>query len=712
MERLLPRIPEPHNERFRATLESISLTYLVFASVMLWTCFLVESFLFREAGRAEMAISSICLSLLMLGLSAALIAGWWRPRRSGLWCLGFALAPYTMIMLGTMDPGYNPCFHLAVAMIGLCFFLPFVRLCILGAGIFGVTLVLFLFRESGGEWMPTLSFAIPSLMLSVFGFLGQQNGIRRSFLKQLEIEEVNRELHLSKLALDHSTHYVVWLDRHGQFQYGNDAFCKAVGYTSQDLRTLQIAELSPELSGREWRVLVGELLDRGSALRQLHLHTQDKETRRVEMQFDLVDSPHRQIICGVATDLTERQRLDEEIRRVQRLEGLDTLASGLAHDYNNLLVPIVTNASLALDELEDDHALRPAISDIISAGERAASLTEQLLAYTGVSGVEPIPLSVSNELNAVAKILRSSLPKGTRLVIDNETGEPLILGEPAQIHQVLLNLVLNAGQAVQPLNGIIKIHTGCCQLSAIEASRLSPPTDRPAGAYVTCEIIDNGSGMTSDVQSRMFSPFFTTKKHGHGLGLSAVLGIMRNHRGGILVDSLPGTGTTITLFIPAYFGKAGRRGEPMKREANETVENRVVLFVDDEPLIRNVGQLVLTTKGYEVLLAESGTEAIELFEQHADSVDVVVLDNRMPGPCMTETVTALRKRRPDVRIIASSGYPSEIPADFKTGPGRIDILPKPYQANELADAVSGALAKNRDAPCTDELDSTSKNITV
>ena len=679
-------------------LERVSLTYLLFASIALGICCLVEACGFFLADRPYPGLLAVVISAAALILLAGLVTDRIQPKRSEIGCLVMAAAAYVLILWGTADPDYSPSFHLAICMVAVGFFVPYVRLSLAGVCVFGITLLVFRYQATDGSFVQTLSYVLPSLTIALFGFWGQQSGLRHSFLRQIENEEMNRELQLARLSIEHSSHLVAWLNEHGEVQYGNQALCKALDKNKDQLRGQRVQDMCPDVQLDQWQQTMEQLQQHGSTKTLLKMSASvGKEPRMLEVQLDFVPSAEQQIICAVATDITERLRLEEEMRHLQKLEGLSTLAGGLAHDYNNLLTPIVNNATLLLDQAHDDPEARTAAQAIITASQRAQALTEQLMTYNGDAITNPVPLSVGEEIVSISEMLRSTLAPQVAISVRVDEDTPMVWATSAQLHQVLLNLVVNAGQAMPESGGSIHIHVGKITLSTQQASRLNPRQDRPGGEYVTCTIRDDGMGMNGEVRDRMFDPFFTTKSTGHGLGLSAVLGIMRRHGGGIQVESAEDEGTTIRLFLPAYDGDRmdGPNGVADYDTALADESAGLVLFVDDEPLIRNVGDAVLSANGFEVLLGSSATDAIEIFRKHRDRVDVVVLDNRMPGPPIWETVQAIRRERPEVGIIASSGYPTEIPPELRSGPQRVSFLPKPYQAQELASAVSEAKPKRR-----------------
>lgn len=398
------------------------------------------------------------------------------------------------------------------------------------------------------------------------------------------------------------------------------------------------------------------------------------------------------VIChDITADLAaeeERLRMDRRIRETQKLESLGLLAGGIAHDFNNLLVAILGNASLALSDLPSDSPARESVEQIELASRRAADLARQLLAYSGRGRFDVHVLDLNMLIGEVAQLLRASIPKGVQLRLDLAPELPAIEADGTQLRQVVMNLVVNAGEAIGGGDGRVVVRTFALELDRDYLSRTVLDDELPPGTYIALEVDDSGAGMDEATRARIFDPFFSTKFTGRGLGLAAVLGIVRGHRGAIQVYSEPGGGTSFRILIPAT-ERPAPSGPP--RERPPWTALGTVLVVDDEPGVREVAGAMLRRAGLFVLLAADGAEAVEQYRSHAASIDAVLLDLTMPRMGGAEAFEAIRAIRPDARVILTSGYSEEEAGSRFVGRGLAGFLQKPFTGDELAAAVSAAL---------------------
>ncbi len=399
---------------------------------------------------------------------------------------------------------------------------------------------------------------------------------------------------------------------------------------------------------------------------------------------------------GIQLDITDRKRAEEELRvregllrQAQKMESIGVLAGGIAHDFNNLLTGVIGNASLALDSMTARDRNRPAIEALMDSANRAADLTRQLLAYAGKGRFVIRPVNVSDTVREMAVLLRGSVPASISIDLDLDAEIPAVEADEGQIQQIIMNLVLNASEAIGERSGRIAIQTQTRRVdaAAIEHSQL----DMKAGPYVCLEVRDTGSGMDQETLSKIFEPFFTTKFTGRGLGLAAVHGIVRAHKGAVLADSQPGKGARFTVLLPAARIAAVRRKAPAAAEPN--LHGRgTILVVDDEETVRSLAKATLERFGYGVLLATNGIEAVEIFEAAADQIAVVLLDLTMPLMGGEETFHRLRAIRPGVRVLLSSGYNElEVVKRF-TGQGLTGFVGKPYSAAALVAKIKSVCA--------------------
>jgi PAS domain S-box-containing protein len=397
------------------------------------------------------------------------------------------------------------------------------------------------------------------------------------------------------------------------------------------------------------------------------------------------------IVVSVLHDLTEERRAEAERARLQavlfqaqKLESLGVLAGGLAHDMNNLLAAMLGNASLAASALPGGDPARAALDDIAASARQAAELVRQLLAYSGRSTGALARVDLAAGVLETTQLLRASVPRKVALRIDLPAAPLPVAGDAAQLRQVVVNLVLNAGEALGDRAGRVAVTAGVesCGEGHPTLSLAEPPL--PPGRYAWIEVADDGPGMAPEVARRALDPFFTTKGLGRGLGLAAVAGIVRVHRGALELDTAPGRGTRVRVWIPAAPEEPARASTPA---ASRSGGGSKALVVEDEPLVRRAARRLLESAGYAVTEAADGVEAVELFRERAADFDVVLLDLCMPHMSGDETFAALRKIRPDVPVVLSSGYADAERFERLLAEPRVRFAPKPYDRAELLEAL-------------------------
>jgi PAS domain S-box-containing protein len=412
---------------------------------------------------------------------------------------------------------------------------------------------------------------------------------------------------------------------------------------------------------------------------------------RGQVQFtekEGVRHPNRN--AGVLLDITERKEAEERLLRAQKLESLGVMAGGVAHDFNNLLVGVIGNASLIEEMLPAAHPAMELVQQVSKSGEQLAHLTRQMLAYSGKGQFFLELLNLSDVVRNISDLVHPSIPKKVVLQFDLDENLPGIEADRGQVQQVLMNLMINAAEAIGDHDGLITIRTEARILDQ-ENSRFHPQAvDVRPGKYVVLEVSDTGAGMDESVRAKIFDPFFTTKFAGRGLGLAAVSGIIRGHNGGILVSSAPGEGSAFSVFFPA----ATKSAEQTPGWTQQAVVrgSGVVLIVDDEQVVRDTARKALEHSGYEVLLAGSGIEAIDLFKCHPDQIDLVILDLSMPGMSGEEAMPELKKIRPKAKVLISSGYSETQAMRLFKGQEVCGFVQKPYTAASLTEKVRFALA--------------------
>ncbi len=397
-------------------------------------------------------------------------------------------------------------------------------------------------------------------------------------------------------------------------------------------------------------------------------------------------------LVGTHVDLSElrraeaeRRKLEEEVLHAQRLESLRVLAGGVAHDFNNLLTAVLANTELALLELPPTSALRQRLQGVERAAARGAELAQQMLAYSGRTSMSAVPMSVSQVVRDTEHLLEAA-SEGRPIELDLSENLPRVRVDAAQVSQALVNLVLNAHEALGSAEGGIEVRTGLFHADAAYLSDVEGG-DAPLaeGDYVSIAVRDGGPGMDPATRARAFEPFFSTKFAGRGLGLAATLGIVRGHGGGLKVESAAGKGTTVTLLLPPVVEEGGE--ERTSAGVGPAAAGRLVLVVDDEEMVRSVARASLESRGHEVVTAGDGFEGLATARERFEELAAVVLDLTMPGLSGAEVLRALHAERPSLPVILCSGY-SEEEATGGLPPGSFALfLQKPFRATELLAAL-------------------------
>lgn len=388
----------------------------------------------------------------------------------------------------------------------------------------------------------------------------------------------------------------------------------------------------------------------------------------------------------VVHDISEQKRNEERLRQTQKLESIGLLAGGIAHDFNNLLTGILGNASLLASVVPQD--LGANVDSIINASERAAELTRQLLAYAGKGRFVVEPVDLSEMVRHLTPLIRTSIGRTIELKLELDPRLPAIEADRSQIQQVVMNLAINAGEAVGEKAGRIAVRTGWRHLDAAEAGGASVIP----GEYVWLQVADTGCGIGESDRAKIFEPFFTTKFTGRGLGLAAVHGIVRMCKGAIQVESTPGKGSVFTVLFPAV----PRVSLPVPEVGaeEETAGAGVVLVVDDEAIVRLTAEAALAKYGYAALLAADGQEGVDMFARHARIIDVVLLDVKMPIMDGHEALERMQRIQPDVKVLVSSGYNESAALEAFKHQGVAGFVQKPYRAGTLVKAIRGVMEQN------------------
>jgi nitrogen-specific signal transduction histidine kinase/CheY-like chemotaxis protein len=391
----------------------------------------------------------------------------------------------------------------------------------------------------------------------------------------------------------------------------------------------------------------------------------------------------------LADDITDQRKAEQALRQAQKLESLGVLAGGIAHDFNNLLTAVLGHTEVALGQAPEGTPLRAALEHIDAAAHRGADLARQLLAYAGKGRIAVLPQDLNRVIREMGNLLQVSISKKVALAYDLEPGLPAVEADSAQFQQVLMNLVINASEAIGDHPGTITLRTRAATYSQTQLAATFPGQVLDPGRYVRMEVADNGCGMDAETIGRIFDPFFSTKFTERGLGLSAMLGIVRGHQAGLRVESHPGEGTTFTLLFPASARLP--LADPPRPAPSAPLAGRV-LVADDEATLRDLARSALERAGLEVVEARDGQEAVERFQAESGRIHLVFLDLTMPRMGGAEAFRLIRQLDPAARVLLTSGYTEQEALDTLASLVPDGFLQKPFRVRDLVAKVQELLA--------------------
>ena len=431
-----------------------------------------------------------------------------------------------------------------------------------------------------------------------------------------------------------------------------------------------------------------EVLALGEAQREHRVRARSGGVRVVECSYR-AHVHGRRHLC-VARDITDRRVMEERLMQAEKIESVGRLAGGIAHDFNNLLTAILGYTELLLGSRPADDPERRDLEEIQKAGQRAAALTQQLLAFSRKQVLMPKQVDLNQTVAGLETMLGRLLREDIALVCEPAPTPAIVRIDPAQIEQAILNLVLNARDAL-PRGGVIRVELAHVPRAAVAASLDQPLA--PADEFVRLRVVDNGVGMTEEARAHLFEPFFTTKDvgKGTGLGLASVYGIVRQSNGVITGDSEPGAGSVFTMYFPVATAAAGAGGP--SADGGSDSERETILLVEDEDAVRAIVSTVLRRQGYHVLEAATPTIADAIFAQRNGAIDLLLTDVVMPdmsGPALAQRLIELR---PELRVLFISGY-ADVAVQPQIGGPNVNFLSKPFQASALTARVAQILCAN------------------
>ena len=472
----------------------------------------------------------------------------------------------------------------------------------------------------------------------------------------------------------------------GRYQEVNDNFLAVSGFTREEVLGKTSTEVG-WLSSQDRDALVSEMRTKGRISgMKLRVARKSGESRWCLYFGEIISLAGERKLLSIAEDITERKSAEEQLRQAMKMDAVGQLAGGVAHDYNNMLTVIIGSAELLKRYTTHDPQSMKLVSAIIDAATRSADLTHQLLTFSRKGERATVKFSIKETILAAVSLLEHSIDKSISLETRFIAPNTLVSGDPSLLQNALLNLGINARDAM-PKGGTITFATANVDLDddfcASHANQVTP------GQYLEISVSDTGIGMKKDVLEHIFEPFFTTKAvgEGTGLGLAMVYGTVKDHRGHIDVYSEPGIGTVFKLYIPVSEGL-----ESGADQVEEVVSGSGgILLVDDEPMLRSVGQELLGDLGYRVYLAEDGEEALEVYAREKENISLVILDMVMPKMGGKETLARLVENYPGIKVLISSGFHQEETREVLTNLGARGFVQKPYRRSDLIKAVSEAL---------------------
>jgi len=482
------------------------------------------------------------------------------------------------------------------------------------------------------------------------------------------------------------------IDANGMFSYLSPVI-STFGYQPDELIGQHFSVLVPADDLAATQEAFSQALSGRQGTREFRLLAKSGRTRYVRCLWRVIhDQGVLGGLTGVLYDVTEHRDIEEQLRVAQKLESIGRLAGGIAHDFNNLLSVILSYSSFALESIPKDNRLHRDIGEVVKAGERAAALTRQLLAFSRKQVMRPVHLSLNDILTSMKPMLRRLISEEIDLIYRLEAALGTVNADVGQIEQVIMNLVLNARDAL-PRGGSILVSTSNVEL---DDAYVGMHLHVKAGPHVLLCVTDNGTGMTAEVRERIFEPFFTTKGQGSGtgLGLATVFGIVKQSGGNIYVYSEPGQGTIFKVYLPRVFDTASSSpvlGSPV----SATRGSETVLIAEDEEPVREAAVRVLTRSGYQVHAVPDAKAALAFLETSDVAVDLLLTDVVMPGMGGGELAERAMILRPGMKVLYMSGYTDDSIVERGINAGLADVINKPFSASGLAERVRAVLDRHR-----------------
>ena len=525
-----------------------------------------------------------------------------------------------------------------------------------------------------------------------------------SVLERLEVSEALRESEaLFRATFEQASVGIAHVGIDGSWLKVNQSICDILGYTEQELRALKFQDVTHPSDLSENLDLLSSALQQETdqySMRKRYIK-RNGATVWTNLTTQLVRDKdgEPQYFISIIEDITEKRRaeettkkFEERVQEAQKLESLGVLAGGIAHDFNNLLTAILGNAIMAKESVGESSTLWNQLKQIETAAHHAADLTNQLLAYGGKGALVAQRVDLSELIEEMQQLLQSVLSKQTEIIWSRPDQSMMTQADPSQLRQVIMNLLTNASEAMEDRQGKIAIEIDRIAISRAELST-EWVVNPQEGEHIRLQVVDQGVGMDSDTQKRLFEPFFTSKFVGRGLGLSAVLGIIRRHAGGIRIKSAPGEGTTITVVLPAEYIAPDDVEQTKKAERSKKWKTKgTALIVDDEEHVRIATEAMMQQLGFtDVITANDGDQAIKIIQDTDQTFSVILLDVTMPGPGLEQTFTQIKANSPASAVVLMSGYNEQHIASILDMEQRVQFLKKPFTFETITDSLQQVL---------------------
>ena len=494
-------------------------------------------------------------------------------------------------------------------------------------------------------------------------------------------------------AFEQAAETIVIADDKGIVRYANPAFEAVSGYSRLEVQGKSLTWFRSRDNDPEMIKEARRALGRGQAWRGRLINLRkDGIPYEVEASISPVKSKAGHIIniVVVERDVTDEVRLEKQLRQAQKMEAVGTLAGGVAHDFNNILMAMRGYAEMAMRSIPEDSLARQDLDEIVLAGRRATDLVKQILTFSRQNEQEKSPVEVHRVFREALRFIRASIPATIEIRQNIDPSSGNVMADPTQMHQILMNLCTNAYQAMEGGPGILEVSVSDHVLEK-DAKELSNP-DLAPGPYVRLTVSDTGLGISPEVMERIFDPYFTTKEvgKGTGLGLSVVLGIVQSHGGAITVDSELGSGTVVNVYLPHC--KAEPESAPITKAPIEK-PSQSIMFIDDDPKIVELVRRTLEPMGYKLTTFTDPTQALENLRGQADDYDLILTDLTMPAMTGLEFAKALFEIRPGMPVVLCTGYTEALTRKKVREMGFVELLIKPVVPSVLENIIPEILTK-------------------